>query len=56
MVIAQHLKKRLPPSYVAGVRVHLGTQVEVAVGAFDRGEPTMPASGDLCRRLPLDRT
>jgi hypothetical protein len=44
MVIAQHLKRILPPRYVAGVRVHLGAQVELDVGAFDRGEPTNPAS------------
>jgi hypothetical protein len=29
MVIAQHLKKILPPRYVTGVRVHLGAQVEI---------------------------
>jgi hypothetical protein len=36
MVIVQHLGRVLPPRYVAAPRVHLGSQVEVAVATLDR--------------------
>src|SRR5687767_10580343 len=35
MVIVQHLRKQLPPGYVAEPRVHLGTQFEIDVTAFE---------------------
>ncbi len=36
MVIVQQLRKILPPSYVAGPRVHLGAQIEVDVAVKER--------------------
>jgi hypothetical protein len=36
MVIVQHLGRTLPDRYVAEPRVHLGSQVEVDIAAFDR--------------------
>jgi hypothetical protein len=36
MVIVQHLRRTLPPRYVAAPRVHLGSQVEVDVAALNR--------------------
>src|SRR4051812_27723903 len=43
MVMAQHLKKILPSRYVTGVRVHLGAQVEIDAGTFDRTDQAFPA-------------
>src|SRR5262249_20796556 len=43
MVIAQHLRKILPPRYVCGVPVHRGAQVEIEVGAFEKADPSIPA-------------
>ncbi len=37
MVIVQQLRKRLPPGYVAGPRVHAGSQMEVDVATFETG-------------------
>ena len=37
-VIVQSLRKRLPPGYVAGPRVHAGSQVEIDVAAFEKVE------------------
>jgi hypothetical protein len=34
-VIVQHLRKQLPPGYVAEPRVHSGSQVEIDVAAFE---------------------
>jgi hypothetical protein len=34
MVIVQHLRKQLPPGYVAAPRVHAGAQVEIDIAAF----------------------
>jgi len=44
MVIVQHLGRTLPEQYVAEPRVHLGSQVEVDVAAYDRvsGQTTDP--------------
>ena len=42
-VIAFRLNSLLPPEYRSGVKVHLGTLVEVDVGAFDLGT-AIPAS------------
>ena len=36
--IVQQLRKQLPPGYVAEPRVHLGTLMEVAVGALESGD------------------
>ncbi len=38
MVIVQQLGKLLPPQYVAAPRVHLGSQAEIDIEAFDRSE------------------
>jgi len=38
MVIVQHLRKQLPPGFVAEPRVHLGTLMEVDVGALEAEE------------------
>ncbi len=43
MVIVQHLRKKLPPGYEAGPRVHSGSQVEIDVAAFEKDEPPSPA-------------
>ncbi len=37
-VIVQHLRKRLPPGYVAGPRVHSGSQVEIDVAAYEKDD------------------
>lgn len=42
-VIVQQLRKRLPPGYAVGPRVHSGSQIEIDVAAFERGEPHSPA-------------
>lgn len=36
--IVQHLRKILPAGYVAGPRVHAGSQVEIDVAAYGQGE------------------
>ena len=41
MVIVQQLGKLLPSQYVAAPRVHLGSQAEIDVAAYDRGERRM---------------
>ncbi len=38
MVIVQQLRKHLPPGFVAEPRVHLGTLMEIDVGALEAGE------------------
>ena len=35
-VLVQHLRKQLPPGYVAEPRVHSGSQVEIDVAAFEQ--------------------
>lgn len=35
-LIVQQLGKLLPPQYVAGPRVHLGSQAEIDIATFDR--------------------
>lgn len=37
-VMVQHLKKKLPPGYVAEPRIHRGTQVEIDVATFEKDE------------------
>jgi hypothetical protein len=48
--IVQQLRKQLPPGYVAEPRVHLGTLMEIDVGALETHEPapagTSNASGN----------
>ena len=39
-VIVQHLKKLLPPGYVAGPRIHAGSRVEIDVAAFEQDDST----------------
>src|SRR5438105_2430321 len=41
--IVQQLRKRLPPGYVAEPRVHLGTLMEIDVGALESNE--VPRTG-----------
>jgi hypothetical protein len=36
MVIVQQLRKLLPPGYVAGPRVHAGSQVEIDIATFEK--------------------
>ncbi len=62
MVIVQQLGKRLPASYIAEPRVHLGTQVEIDVATFEHGgaDPsrTAPpeAGGDTTTWSPAEPT
>lgn len=45
MVIVQQLRRRLPPGYVAEPRVHLGTAMEIDIGALESDDlPTFGAS------------
>ncbi|MBI3823340.1 MAG: DUF4058 family protein [Planctomycetes bacterium] len=39
-IIVQHLRKQLPDGYVAGPRVHSGSQVEIDVAAFEKDDPS----------------
>jgi hypothetical protein len=41
-IIVQQLRKLLPPGYVAEPRVHLGTLMEIGVGALESNETTQP--------------
>ncbi len=43
-MIVQHLRKMLPAGYVAGPRVHSGSQIEIDVAAFEKDE-SPPISG-----------
>ena len=43
MVIVQQLRKSLPPGYVAGPKVHCGSEVEIDVATFEHdGSPSHP--------------
>src|SRR5437763_16472742 len=46
--IVRQLRKQLPPGYVAEPRVHLGTLMEIDVGALEADEvsPTGAANGN----------
>jgi hypothetical protein len=44
-VIAFRLNAVLPAQYVAGPLVHLGTAIEIDVGAFDQADPPASAGG-----------
>lgn len=50
MVIVQHLRKQLPPGYVAEPRVHLGALFEIDVNAYESDDapirPGGPVSGE----------
>jgi hypothetical protein len=41
-VIVQQLRKRLPPGYAVGPRVHSGSQIEIDVAAFEKDEQSSP--------------
>ena len=43
-MIVQHLRTKLPAGYVAGARVHSGSQIEIDVAAFEKDE-SPPISG-----------
>ncbi len=46
-VLVQHLRKKLPAGYVAEPRVHLGSQMEVDIAAFERdGSPSLSWSNN----------
>ncbi len=42
-MIVQRLNSILPPRYVAGPHVHLGTEIEVDLASFEQGVPGFPA-------------
>jgi hypothetical protein len=44
MVIVQQLRKQLPAGYVAGPRVHSGSQVEVDVATYERDDAKFSGS------------
>jgi hypothetical protein len=46
MVIVQQLRKLLPPGYVAGPRVHSGSQVEIDVSAFEKDRDPFSAASE----------
>jgi hypothetical protein len=46
MVIVQQLRRQLPPGYVAEPRVHLGSQIEIDVAAFEKDTPPSPSATD----------
>ena len=46
-LIVQQLGKLLPPQYVAGPRVHLGSQAEIDVATYDRGPRHSVSAGGL---------
>ena len=43
-VIVQQLRKQLPPGYVAGPRVHSGSQIEIDIATFEKDDAP-PFSG-----------
>jgi hypothetical protein len=45
-VIVQYLRKRLPTGYVAAPRIHVGSEVEIDVAAFEERETPSPAVSD----------
>ena len=52
-VIVQQLRKRLPPGYAVGPRVHSGSQIEIDVAAFEKGEPPAPSEVSVTVAVPL---
>ncbi len=44
--IVQQLSKLLPPEYVAEPRVHLGTAMEIDIGALEIDQDDVPSYGD----------
>jgi hypothetical protein len=47
MVIVQQLRKLLPPGYVAGPKVHSGSQVEIDVSIFEKVGDPFSATSDM---------
>jgi hypothetical protein len=45
-VIVQQLRKQLPPGYVAGPRVHSGSQVEIDVAAYEKDSSRLSGAAD----------
>jgi hypothetical protein len=43
-IIVQQLRKKLPAGYVAGPRVHAGSQVEIDIAAYEKDD--VPAHGE----------
>ncbi len=43
-VIVQQLKKQLPPGYVSAPKVHLGSQIEIDIGTYERDGPSRGVS------------
>lgn len=41
MVIVQQLRTKLPSGYVAGPKVHVGTQIEIDIAAYEQDEPSL---------------
>ena len=48
--IVQRLRKQLPPGYVAEPRVHLGTLMEIDVGALESRPPNLEGEGAISIR------
>jgi hypothetical protein len=46
MVIVQQLRKLLPPGYVAGPKVHSGSQVEIDVSTFEKDRDPLAATSE----------
>jgi hypothetical protein len=46
MVIVQQLRKLLPAGYVAGPRVHSGSQVEIDVATFEKYRNLFPGAAE----------
>ena len=46
MVIVQQLRKLLPPGYVAGPKVHSGSQVEIDVSTFEKDRDPFSATSE----------
>lgn len=45
-VIVQQLRKLLPPGFVAGPRVHSGSQIEIDVAAFEQDQEPLDQGSD----------
>jgi hypothetical protein len=46
MVIVQQLRKLLPPGYVAGPKVHAGSEVEIDVATFEKDRDLLSATSE----------
>src|SRR5690349_146528 len=45
-MIVLRLNQILPPRYLAGPHVHLGTEIEIDVAGFEKEEPSLPPPQD----------